>query len=172
MQLLPYDECMANVTYLCPQCDATVRHTIIPGQPVNCSACHWTASENTEGVEKNKMGCCLVCGGREMFIRKDFPQRLGVTILVVGFAASFVTWYFHWVIATFAILFGTALIDAVLFIVMGNVLECYRCKSQFRDIPQLEGHDAFDLEIHERYRQQSARMKQASRQQAEPTSGE
>ena len=58
------------------------------------------------------------------------------------------------------ILFATALIDVVLYVVMGNVLECYRCHAQYRGLPSLEGHEGFNLEVHERYRQQAARLRQ------------
>jgi hypothetical protein len=103
-----------------------------------------------------------VCGGRELFVRKDFPQRLGVTIVLLGIGASCLAWSMQWIIATFGILFGTALADVVLYAVTGNVLECYQCHAQYRDIPGLNDHDAFNLEVHERYRQQAARLRQHS----------
>jgi len=101
---------------------------------------------------------CLVCPSRELFVRKDFPQRLGVAIVIAGFAASSVAWYYHQVIATYAILLGTALVDVILFLVMGNVLECYACHAQYRGARDLEEHGTFDLEVHERHRQRRARL--------------
>jgi hypothetical protein len=38
------------------------------------------------------------------------------------------------------------------------VLNCYRCQAQYRDVPGLENHGGFDLETHERHRQQVARL--------------
>jgi hypothetical protein len=108
----------------------------------------------------HKLSSCLICGGQELFIRKDFPQRLGVTIVILGFAASCVAWYFQWIITTFGILFGTAFVDVALYAVMGNVLECYRCHAQYRRIPRLDEHDAFNLETYERHRQLAARLEQ------------
>jgi len=91
-------------------------------------------------------------------VRKDFPQRLGVGIVVLGFAASCVTWYYHHILLTFGILFATALVDLLLYVLMGNVLECYRCHAQYRGVEGLEDHPPFSLEVHEKHRQQAARL--------------
>ena len=55
---------------------------------------------------------------------------------------------------TFGILFATALIDVVLYLTVGNLLQCYRCQAQYRGVPGLENHEPFDLETHEKHRQQ------------------
>ncbi len=94
-------------------------------------------------------------------MRKDFPQGLGVTIVTVGLAASCVPWYFHNWYGTFALLFATALLDVVLYLVMGDMLQCYRCHAQYREAPGLDKHEAFRLETHERHRQQRARLANA-----------
>ena len=60
--------------------------------------------------------------------------------------------------ALFAILFGTALIDVALLLIVHDALMCYRCHAQYRGIQQLDVHGAFDLETQERYRQLAARM--------------
>jgi hypothetical protein len=109
---------------------------------------------------------CLVCPSTDLFVRKDFSQALGITIIVIGFALSTVAWYYHQVIATYAILFATALIDAVLYLVMGNVLQCYRCEAQYRDVASLEDGPEFDLTVHEKHRQQEARLAQAKEEAA------
>ena len=104
---------------------------------------------------------CLVCPSRELFIRKNFPQRLGVAIVVLGFAISCVTWYFRLVIPTFGVLFATAGIDVLLYLFMGNALQCYRCQAHYSGVGGLEQHSPFDLEIHERHRQEKIRLQQA-----------
>lgn len=101
---------------------------------------------------------CLACPSSDLYIRKAFPQRLGVAIVVVGFAISCVFWYFHRPIATFGVLFATAIIDALLFLLMGNVLSCYRCGAVYRRVEDLQNHAPFDLQVHERHRQQQARL--------------
>ena len=63
---------------------------------------------------------------------------------------------------TYAVLFATALIDVVLYLAVGNLLQCYRCQAQYRGLGGLEGHQPFDLETHEKHRQQTIRLKQAA----------
>jgi hypothetical protein len=93
-----------------------------------------------------------------LFVRKDFPQRLGVAIVVLGFAISCVTWNLYLTNWTFAVLFATAIIDFVLFAVVGESLTCYRCGAQYRQLAGLKDYRGFDLETHERYRQEAARL--------------
>ncbi|MCA9216650.1 MAG: hypothetical protein KDB27_26450 [Planctomycetales bacterium] len=157
---------MARLTFRCPSCQVT-QSAVLSDADLCCSACSVKVCTPgpqfaAESSGQQAVDRCLVCGSPELFVRKDFPQRLGVTIVAVGFAASCITWNYHWVVATFAILFGTAFIDVALYFLMGNVLECYQCHSQYRGLPELDGHEAFDLEVHERHRQQAARMKAAA----------
>jgi hypothetical protein len=132
---------------------------LIPQQPWACAQCGKTLVAKTPHLLDQRLDRCLICPSGELFVRKDFPQRLGVAIVVGGFVASSVTWYFHQIVATFGILFGTALVDVVLYLLMGNVLECYRCHAQYRGLAQLDAHEGFNLEIHERYRQEAARRR-------------
>jgi hypothetical protein len=129
----------------CPHCQATL-----------CEACpDWSVAPE-EGTEREQV--CLMCPSRELFVRKDFPQRLGVAIVVLGFAASSVAWFQHRVLLAYGVLFATALVDVLLYLVMGNVLECYRCHAQYRGVALQADQRPFDLSIHEKYRQQAGRL--------------
>jgi hypothetical protein len=101
---------------------------------------------------------CLVCPSTDLFIRKDFPQRVGVGIVAVGIVGSSIAWGYSLPILTFAILFATALVDVVLYLIVPDALMCYRCGAQYRMAAGMDRHGAFNLETHERYRQQAARM--------------
>jgi hypothetical protein len=103
---------------------------------------------------------CLICGCRELFVRSNFPQKLGVAIVVTGVVASSVAWYYHMRFVTLGILFATALIDVVLYLLVGTLSQCYRCHAEYRGLEDPEQHGAFDLETHERFRQQAARLEQ------------
>jgi hypothetical protein len=80
--------------------------------------------------------------------------------VAVGLGMSCIPWYFQWWYATYAILFGTAMLDLVLYMTMGNMVECYRCHAQYRGVAEIEKHEKFDLETFEKYRQEEARLKQ------------
>jgi nitrate/TMAO reductase-like tetraheme cytochrome c subunit len=96
-----------------------------------------------------------------LFVRKDFSQRWGVGFILFGFVVSGVALAMRRHMVAFEILGVTAIIDAILYWYTGNVLTCYRCHSEYRDLETMEQHPRFDLEVHERFRQQTARLKLA-----------
>ena len=155
---------MQSVSYSCPYCHATIRRQADRSTvELVCSYCQSALNPAEKAVDGTWLRRCMVCSSSDLFVRKDFPQRLGVTIVVLGIAASCVAWYKYNVWLTFGILFATALLDVVLFLFVGNLLECYRCHAQYRGFSELEGHSPFQLEVHERYRQQAARRKDSPR---------
>lgn len=150
-----------RLSFSCPRCEqASETEVSTDGRPVTCAHCRLELSPPADAWRDGALIRCLVCPSTDLFVRKDFPQRLGVAIVAAGFAASCVTWYFYWTTATFAVLFATALADLVLYLIVPDSLACYRCGAQYRHIPALEHHERFDLETHERYRQQAARESQ------------
>ena len=78
-------------------------------------------------------------------------------IIIIGFTASSIAWYHYWTYTSYLILFCSALLDLVLYSIVGNLLRCYRCNSEFRGLNS-ENHSYFNLEVHERHRQQAARL--------------
>lgn len=148
-----------RLSFSCPRCEQS-SETEAPtdGSPVVCVHCQLELAPPPDAWRDGVLTRCLVCPSTDLFVRKDFPQRLGVTIVALGFAASCVTWYFYWTTATFAVLFATALADLALYLIVSDSLACYRCGAQYRQLPTLEHHEKFDLETHERYRQQAARV--------------
>jgi DNA-directed RNA polymerase subunit RPC12/RpoP len=148
-----------NVTFACPHCDQTAHAPLVAdASSIDCLHCHATLATPPEAWAGQELARCLVCGSRDLFIRKDFPHRLGLAIVVSGFAISCVTWYFYWTYLTFAVLFATALVDMMLFFIVGDSLTCYRCQAEYRHLPIMTEHGPFSLETHERYRQQAARL--------------
>lgn len=151
-----------NVTYRCAGCEKTVRANFDDDSTtIACVECRQEIQIPEGAVSNGQLSRCLVCPSVDLFARKDFPQRLGVALVVVGFVASSIAWANYQVLLSFAILFATALIDLVLYILMGESLTCYRCHAQYRGAEEIEKHGAFDLETHERYRQMAARLKGA-----------
>lgn len=166
-----------NVTFACPSCDQTVRVDGVTAdtRSLECSACDVSIQTPLDGIQAGGQGAakaeagaeaadlerltrCLVCPSTDLFVRKDFNQRLGVTIILVGFVASTITWNFYLQYWTFAILFATALIDLLLYMLVGNLVQCYRCHAEYRGVTEQSGIGTFSLETHERYRQQAARL--------------
>lgn len=151
----------STLTYRCTDCKATSTHPFDAStSQLACTHCQSVLKTNSAALQNGKLIACLACPCDELFLRKDFPQRLGVTIVVVGLGLSCVTWMFHMLIPTFGILFITALVDVVLFMFIGDVVECYRCHAQYRGTDNTQPMAGFDLEIHERHRQLEARKAQ------------
>lgn len=164
-----------QITYACPACHVPVTHDhaeraaalTCPGcaavLPVPADAVAWVGADGgpaTAGSGRVRLRRCLVCPGVELFARKDFPQRLGVAIVIAGFAASCVTWAWQLLLPTFAILFGTAVVDVLLYLLMPDCLTCYRCGARYRGDGVADAVEGFDLETHEKNRQQRARSRE------------
>ena len=151
-----------NVAFYCDHCDRTTQAGIdVDTTTVKCRYCQAEQRLQPNAIEPGNVTRCVICPCEELFVRKDFPQRLGLCIILVQIITSSITWYFHMIYWTFAILGVSAFLDFILYMCIGNVLQCYRCQSQYRGIAGLEDRDAFNLETHERYRQQQARMAEA-----------
>lgn len=150
-----------NVDFACPRCE---RSCCVEAKAddanLRCPHCQLEIEHPSGAFVDGQLDRCLVCPSTDLFVRKDFPQRLGVAIVVIGFAISCVTWNFYLTKLTFAVLFATAMIDLVLFAIVGESLTCYRCGAQYRGLEGLKNYRGFDLEIHERYRQEAARLAQ------------
>jgi hypothetical protein len=151
-----------NVTFRCPHCDQLARVEVeADGRELGCPHCRvkWPLSHGSA----ERVSHCLLCSSTELFVRKDFSQPLGIAIVVIGFVASSIFWYWRMPLWTYAVLFGTALIDVILYLTMGDLLECYRCRAQYRNVQSLGDHPSFDLETHEKHRQQRIRLQQQTR---------
>jgi len=151
-----------NITYRCLECDTTTRETVTDGA-LRCMHCNAERQVPDSALADGELHRCLVCPSTELFVRKDFSQRLGISIIVVGFIVSSIALAWHHNLLSLSVLIITALLDAVLYVFTGNVLTCYRCHSEYRDVPGMEKHPAFRLDIHERFRQQAARLAEAQK---------
>lgn len=148
-----------QITFPCPRCEKTDVADWSPGEEqLPCGHCGLVLRVPTDAWQDGRLVRCLACPSHDLFVRKDFPQRLGVAIVVMGFVLSSIAWYFYQPLWAFGFLFATALVDVVLYLVMGDAINCYRCGAQYRDVPDIERYRAFDLETHERYRQEKIRL--------------
>ena len=112
-----------NVRFTCPSCEQPGRlETPLPAEWV-CPACDQVLHLKP-GADPLRL---LVCGNAELYRKKDFPQNLGMAILGLSCLASTLTywWYQKW--WTWGILIGSALFDAILYVLVGDAVVCYRC---------------------------------------------
>src|SRR5688500_15230533 len=99
------------------------------------------------------LSTCPACGCRDLFVRKDFPQKIGLGIVVVA-AVAFLVLAARPV--TFClgvwVLVGSAALDAVLYLLVPKVTVCHQCRREFRDAPLNPSHGGFELAVSEKYR--------------------
>jgi hypothetical protein len=152
-----------NVTFSCPACEAGVRQEFdATTTSIACPQCAQHIKLPHGVVEGGRLRRCIVCPSHDLYVRKDFPQRVGVLLVAVGIVGSSIAWHYSHLPWTFGILFATALADLLLFLVVGNALMCYRCGAQYRGAAEMETHGQFNLETHEKHRQTAARLSAAS----------
>ncbi len=115
-----------------------------------------------EAFDQDGLRSCAWCATDDLYLQKDFPQGLGLLIVIVGFAISTVFWYFEQPIPAYVVLLASALLDMILYYRVPDVTICYRCLGQYRGVgSNFEGRfRPFDLAIGERYRQERLRAEQ------------
>lgn len=156
---------LMNVTFRCVKCGHSNRVELNGAvRQINCSACGETVDVPHNAIRGGAVGDgevrrCLLCPCPELFVRKDFPRSIGMTIIAIGIIASTITWAMYRPITTFAILGATALLDLVVYGLVGEVLECYRCRSEYRGVKMAQ-HTAFEMTTYEAHRQHAARLAQ------------
>ena len=96
---------------------------------------------------------CPKCRCADLFVRRDFPQKLGLSIVVVA-AVTFLALaarprYFYLGALVLAV---AVVLDAAIYLFVGKVTVCYRCRAEFRDVPVNPGHEGFELAVAEKYR--------------------
>jgi len=87
---------------------------------------------------------------------------LGMAFVVLGSVlfATAMAYYLPW--EAIGILLVFAATDLALYVFMKDILVCYRCHARYRSLPPLDAAPKFELEKFEKYRQETARLKEAS----------
>jgi uncharacterized CHY-type Zn-finger protein len=112
----------------------------------HCSSCKKTLFPHpTHNFQKEAfLDQCPVCGSAHVFKRKDFNQKLGIALIVVGVVLAYFTYGLSLLVVT--------LIDFFLFKRIKEVGICYQCEAEFRNHPMITNLPTFDLELHDYYR--------------------
>ena len=132
------------MSFACSGCKAEVAAP--PGAAAACDACG--AVTTLEVPEPLRAGgaveSCPACGGRQLYVQRDFNQKAGLAVVGVGAVlAPFTPFYSSLIVA--------ALIDAGLYVLLPEITVCYRCHAHFRGFARNPSHQAFDLHIAEQY---------------------
>lgn len=145
-----------QIRYDCPTdgCVAIIEFEPLEecGETMECPRCHtkhpMTITDSMR--EKNMVDVCAVCGCREFFIRKDFPQKVGLAVVVV-FGLVAIYSFTVSVLVAWGVLAAAALVDLVIYCFTGTVTTCYNCRADYRKYKPNPEHEGFDLATSEKY---------------------
>ena len=133
-----------EIAFACPRCGQEALADIDGSG--RCPSCGATAAlPMPPGIrEDRRLDRCPACGSKQLYVQRDFNQKAGLAIVVVGAAlAPFTPFYSSLIVA--------ALVDAALYAVLPEITVCYRCHAHFRGFARNPEHGAFDLHIAEQY---------------------
>ncbi len=120
-------------TFACPRCSRD-----------------YTLHDTATLVRDHKLQKCALCGGEEMFIRKNFPQITGLLIVLVAGLISVLYLRTNTALA-YGVLAAAMLADAIIYYLVGMVTVCYRCRTEYWGAARNQDHDWFDLATSEKY---------------------
>jgi DNA-directed RNA polymerase subunit RPC12/RpoP len=136
-----------HITARCPKCDARLPVAVADPPPaITCGRCgrDIPLDVTAEVRADRQVDRCPVCGGAELYARKDFNPRIGVAVVAIGALVSATFYWFGRDLIAYGILGAAALIDLVVYGRLKEVTVCYRCHAEFRGSYQRTA-PAFDL---------------------------
>lgn len=122
------------------------------GGSIRCPRCrreHKVALSDAV-VRDGRVDRCPLCGCRELFIRRDFPQKLGL-LIVVGAALLSLLTYKGNILVSWGVLGAAVGVDLIIYMLVGTVTACYACRAEFRKVAPNPEHEGFDLARSEKY---------------------
>jgi hypothetical protein len=152
-----------ELTYECRDCQAVNRVSgVEAASTLTCQGCRRVRDVAPGSLSGGTLEACAVCATEDLYIQKDFPHVLGLSIVMAGFALSTVFYYDYRPVAALVVLMATAALDLLLYYLVPDVTICYRCLSQYRGRGSNSGSRffPFDLAIGERYRQERLRIEE------------
>ena len=133
-----------EIAFPCPGCGREARAGL-DGRG-RCRACGRESSLALSPAmrESQIVDACPSCGSPLLYVQRDFNQKAGLVVVVVGAAlAPFTPYYSSLGVAV--------LLDAVLYSLLPEITVCYRCHAHFRGFVRNPRHQAFDLHVAEQY---------------------
>jgi len=134
----------AEIAFHCPKCGAEATSGL-DGRG-HCPRC---ATVTQIALSPSLRESCIVdrcpaCDGVQLYVQRDFNQKAGLVIVILGGVLAPFTPYY-------SSLFVAASVDAVLYAVLPEITVCYRCHAHFRGFGRNPAHGPFDLHLAEQY---------------------
>ena len=148
------------IQFKCRTCDAEITTGAETRDRVDCRHCK--ASQEVRIPPSLRVSkiveTCIACGHGDFYLQKDFNRQLGVGIVAIGILFS--TYFFNRREPALAMasLVITALIDLIIYTLVGTVTVCYACHAVYRGFERNPKHEAFDLKKLEKYGGRTSRF--------------
>ena len=133
-----------EIAFACPRCGAEALAGVDGrGSCAKCGA-ESPLEPSTTLRDEWMVDRCPVCQGEQFYVQRDFNQKVGLGVMIVGaLFAPFTPYY--------ASLGVAAAVDAILYALLAEITICYRCHAHFRGFRRNPRHEAFDLHVAEQY---------------------
>src|SRR5690349_3246725 len=98
-----------ELSFECPVC-GKVNHVgkVESGQRLKCAHCAWERAVASGAIDQANLAACPVCATEDLYLQKDFPHVLGLSIVVAGFIISSIFWAYYMPIPALGVLLATA----------------------------------------------------------------
>lgn len=135
---------MMEVQITCPGCGSGIEvHPDHHSHKVQCEICqHVVDVKFTTEQENGVLKECPVCTRMDFYKQKDFNRKVGVTLFVIAAILSIWTYGMS--------LVALYLVDLFLFRKLNMVAICYKCKTNFRKLANMDEIRDYDHEMNDR----------------------
>lgn len=106
---------------------------------------------NDSILTKGIVTTCVSCGHDTFYVQKDFNRALGLAIVGLGIALSIYFFMARQPVYAMATLGVMAVVDLLVFFLVGEVTVCYSCHALYRGFQRNPEHEGFDLKKLEKY---------------------
>ena len=140
-----------KVRFSCPGCE-TPQLVESPGSSEHLCSCGHERRLTLPATFDQPIKNCVACGCNQLYRRKNFPQWLGLSLLAIACSAFFILQGLYLPRPAWIVLLGSAAFDLGLYLIVGDVIVCYRCDARHQGLPRQKSYDPFELAIAEKYR--------------------
>lgn len=143
-----------NLKYVCLKCGRVLLKDLRQSLVLKCENC----SNELDAHPGDKLGesiieQCVVCGGDDLYVRKDFKQMAGAFIVTFAVVVATVAYFYSanmlWPILVLVL---SAIADAALYRFIPDLTACYKCKAEYRGMKRNPEHGNYSHYTAERYR--------------------
>lgn len=135
---------MMEIQITCPNCGSSIE--VLPDQnshKVDCGVCqHVMDVKFNQNHEASILKDCPVCQRQDFYKQKDFNRKIGVALFIIAAILSIWTYGLS--------LVALYLVDLFLFRKLAMVAICYKCRTNFRKLTNMNEIHDYNHEMNDR----------------------